>query len=164
MSTHAGSPQSMPLTFMVAVAMLFSGMTLPAQTDTKEKKDSAQSHDKSGKAKEGTGGESRTRKTVRQHFMEGKMVLSQEILRGVVLQEFDKIEKNAVAMGVLTLAEEWGFSNSKEYLRMSDDLARITRQLAKAAHEKNIHAATIAYQRLTLTCSECHEALIAGLK
>jgi hypothetical protein len=62
------------------------------------------------------------------------------------------------------MAEEWGFSNSKEYGRMSEDLRRISKQLVKAAQDKNGEAATLAYQRMTLNCVECHQALRNGLK
>lgn len=103
-------------------------------------------------------------KTMRQRFMEGKLVVSQEILQGVVLSDFKLIEKGAIGMNLLTTAEEWGFSNSKEYGRMSEDLRRISKQLVKAAQDKNGEAATLAYQRLTLNCVECHQALREGLK
>lgn len=102
------------------------------------------------------------KKTARQHFMEGKLVITQEILRGVVLNDFERIQKNASALNVLTLAEEWGFSNSREYTRMSEDLRRISREMASAAKDKNIDGAALAYQRLTLNCVECHQALRKG--
>jgi hypothetical protein len=104
------------------------------------------------------------KRTARQHFMEGKLLISQEILRGVVLRDFKLIEHGGVGMNVLTLAEQWRMNDSPTYVRMSDDLRRISKQLAKAAREKDINAATIAYQRMTLNCIECHEALIDGVK
>ena len=96
--------------------------------------------------------------------MEGKLLISQEILRGVVLRDFKLIEHGGVGMNVLTLAEQWRMNDSPTYVRMSDDLRRISKQLAKAARDKDINAATIAYQRMTLNCIECHEALIDGVK
>jgi len=104
------------------------------------------------------------KKSVRQHFMEGKLVISQEILQGVVLSDFKLIEKGGIGLNLLTLADEWGFSDSKEYARMSEDLRRISKQLVKAARDKNGEAATLAYQRMTLNCVECHQALREGLK
>ncbi len=104
------------------------------------------------------------KKSVRQHFMEGKLIISQEILQGVVLSDFKLVEKGGVGLNLLTLAEEWGFSNSKEYARMSEDLRRISKQLVKAAQDKNGDAAMLAYQRMTLNCVECHNALREGLK
>lgn len=103
-------------------------------------------------------------KTARQHLMDGKLVNSQEVLRGLVLSDFERIEKSATALNVLTLAEEWVFSNSQEYKRLSEDLRRITRQLVKAGKDKNIDAAAMAYQRMTLNCVECHQALREGFK
>ena len=104
------------------------------------------------------------KRTARPHFMEGKLLISQEILRGVVLRDFKLIEHGGVGMNVLTLAEQWRMNDSPTYVRMSDDLRRISKQLAKAARDKDINAATIAYQRMTLNCIECHEALIDGVK
>jgi hypothetical protein len=102
--------------------------------------------------------------TARQHFMQGKLVISQEILQGVVLSDFKLIEKGATGLNLLTLGEEWGFNNTKDYARMSEDLRRISKQLVKAAREKNSEAATLGYQRLTLNCVECHQALRGGFK
>lgn len=104
------------------------------------------------------------KKSLRQQFMDVKLTINQELLRGLVLSDFDRIKKSATAMNVLTLAEQWGFSDSKEYIRMSEDLRRISKQLAKAAEEKDIDAAMLNYQRMTLNCVECHQELRSGFK
>lgn len=132
-----------------SIVMTFSAAVLTAQTDKEAGKPD---------------GESKPKKTTRQHLMDGKMVITQEIFRGVVLGDFERIEKQAVALNVLTLAEEWGFNNSKQYVRMSEDLRRISKQLASAAKKKDANAATLAYQRMTLNCVECHEALKDGFE
>lgn len=103
-------------------------------------------------------------KTVRQEFMMTKLTLSQEVLRALVQNDFQLIEESARRMNVLTLAEEWGFSDSPEYTRMSEELRRISRQLTRAGKDKNIDAATLAYHRLTLNCVECHQAIRRGFK
>lgn len=105
-----------------------------------------------------------SKRTARQNFMDGKMNIAQEILRGVVLRDFDRMKKGAVALNVLTLAEEWSSNNTKEYDRMSEDLRRSCRQLSKAASEKDAFAANLAYQRMTQCCIECHAALLDGFE
>ena len=104
------------------------------------------------------------KKSTQQRFMEGKLVISQEILQGGVLSDFKLIEKGAIGLNLVTLGEQWTLNESKEYTRMSEDLRRISKQLVKAARDKNGEAATLAYQRLTLNCVECHQALREGLK
>ena len=131
--------------------IVFNGLTATAQTDK-------------GKGKDKSETISQPKKTARQLFMDGKLAMSQEILRGVVLNDFELIQKNATALSAITLAEEWGFNNTKQYVRMSEDLRRITKQLAKAGSDKNSDAAALAYQRLTLNCVECHHALRKGFE
>jgi len=132
---------------VVAALMVCGGLSATGQTDQASKAAADE-----------------PKKSVRQHFMEGKLVISQEILQGVVLSDFKLIEKGGIGLNLLTLADEWGFSDSKEYARMSEDLRRISKQLVKAARDKNGEAATLAYQRMTLNCVECHQALREGLK
>lgn len=140
----------LPAFSLSALALVvLSGLTMTAQGD--DGKDKAQDVPT-------------PKKTARQHFMEGKLVITQEILRGVVLSDFARIQKNASALNVLTLAEEWGFSNTREYNRMSEDLRRICKEMAKAGKDKNLDAAALAYQRMTLSCVECHHALREGFK
>lgn len=136
------------LGFSASAVVILSGLTVSAQGGGKDKPEKVPT----------------AKKTARQDFMEGKLVISQEILRGIVLSDFEVIQKNASALNLLTLAEEWGFSNTKQYTRMSEDLRRISKQLAKAGQDKNIDAATLAYQRMTLNCVECHQALRTGLE
>jgi uncharacterized membrane protein len=104
------------------------------------------------------------KKTPRQQFMHSKLVISQEILQGVVLSDYERIKKNATALNILTLAEEWTSNNSTHYVQMSEELRRICKQLANAGRDKDIDAAALAYQRMTLNCVECHQALRDGFK
>ena len=133
---------------MIAGQMLVGGLTVTAETG------------KDAQAKDA--GE--PKKLTRQHFMEAKLVISQEILQGVVLSDFKLVEKGGIGMNLLTLGEQWMFSDTKEYTRMSDDLRRISKQLVKAAQDKNGEAATLAYQKMMFNCVECHQALRDGLK
>ena len=147
MSIRDKKPWLVVLGLSASVVIVFSGLAALAQSDKDKSKN-----------------DSPPKKTTRQHFMEAKLVISQELLRGVVLNDFELIQKNATAMNLLTLGEEWGFNNTKQYVRMSEDLRRISKQLAKAGSDKNIDAATLAYQRLTLNCVECHQALRQGFE
>lgn len=137
------------LGFSASAVVIFSGLTVTAQGDGgKDKPEKVPT----------------AKKTPRQDFMQGKLVITQEILRGVLLSDFEVIQKNASALNVLTLAEEWGFSNTRQYTRLSEDLRRISKQLAKAGQDKNMDAAALAYQRMTLNCVECHQALRTGFE
>jgi hypothetical protein len=133
----------------VSALIIFSGISLTAQAENDPGAPKTTSKPMNGS---------------RLQFMEGKMAITQEILRGVVLRDFKLIEKGATGINVLTLADQWMYKDTKEYVRMSEDLRRISRQLVKAGREKDINAATLAYQRLTLNCVECHQALNIGME
>lgn len=91
-----------------------------------------------------------------QEFMRRKLDLSQSVLEGLVTEDFDKIDKGAVALLVLSKAEEWQVSNDMLYRQHSNEFQRAIKQLEKGAKDKNIDGASLAFVQMTMNCIECH--------
>ena len=51
----------------------------------------------------------------------------------------------------------WNVIQTPEYQQRSDEFRRHARALTKAAQDKNLDGATLAYVQLTLACVECHK-------
>ena len=90
-------------------------------------------------------------------FMHRKLEHSQKVLEGIVVEDFDLIEKNARSLTLLSQAAQWQILPSAEYRQHSEDFRRTTETLAKAAREKNLDGAALAYVQLTLDCVNCHK-------
>ena len=90
-------------------------------------------------------------------FMHRKLEHSQKVLEGIVVEDFDVIEKNARTLNLLSQAAEWQIFPSAEYRRHSEEFRRTAESLAKAAREKNLDGAALAYVQLTLNCVNCHK-------
>lgn len=96
------------------------------------------------------------KKPTLQKFMHAKLELSQDLLHGLVIEDFDRIEKRARAMSILTVAEEWNVSNDPLYKQHSDQFSRTAKQIVAAAEKQNLDAASLGFVQLTMTCIECH--------
>ena len=90
-------------------------------------------------------------------FMHRKLEHSQKVLEGIVVEDFDLIEKNARTLNLLSQAAEWQVFPSAEYRRNSEEFRRTTESLAKSAREKNLDGSALAYVQLTLNCVNCHK-------
>jgi hypothetical protein len=89
--------------------------------------------------------------------MQRKLEHAQKVLEGIVVEDFDLIEKNARALSLLSQAAEWQILPSAEYRRHREEFRRTTESLAKAARDKNVEAAALAYVQLTMNCVNCHK-------
>lgn len=92
-------------------------------------------------------------------FMQQKLDYSKEILEGLATEDFDQINKNAQALGLLSLESNWQTLNTMEYLEQSSDFRRSVKIITDAAKERNIDRAALGYVRLTVQCVECHSYL-----
>jgi len=55
--------------------------------------------------------------------------------------------------------ESWKINETKKYLTYSNDFVHRAENLKKAAKDKNIDGAALAYVDMTLTCVKCHQYL-----
>ncbi len=90
-------------------------------------------------------------------FMELKLDHCQEVLRGIVVEDFDQIAKHAQELSLLSQAASWRVFQTTEYLQHSGEFRRTADALTEAARQKNLDAAALRYVDLTLKCVNCHK-------
>ncbi|MFO0948210.1 MAG: hypothetical protein U1D30_20190 [Planctomycetota bacterium] len=90
-------------------------------------------------------------------FMRQKLDHSQKVLEGITLEDYAAIERNSVALAALSQASTWQVLKTPEYVTYSAEFLQHANALTRAAREKNIDAATLAYVQLTLNCVNCHK-------
>lgn len=90
-------------------------------------------------------------------FMRAKLAHSQKILEGLTTEDYDMIAKNSQEMSLLSQAATWRVLQTPEYLQHSTEFRRSADELTRAAKEKNVDAAALAYVDVTLKCVNCHK-------
>ena len=100
--------------------------------------------------------------------MRDKLELSQQILEGLALEDFDLIFARAVKLSAMSKEADWRVFENPDYDQQSVLFRRQVNALTRAAKEKNLDAATLAYVRITMSCVDCHKLvrgkLVAELK
>ena len=90
-------------------------------------------------------------------FMRLKLGHSQKVLEGLVLEDFGMIDKQAQELSLLSQDANWQVLQTPEYLQLSVEFRRSADALSRAAKEKNLDKATLAYLGMTMKCVGCHE-------
>lgn len=90
-------------------------------------------------------------------IMKRKLAEAQKLLEGLALSDFNKIKSSADELAVLRQKAAWMVRKTREYELHTNDFQRQIEALQKAAKNKNIDAATLAYVDMTLTCVKCHQ-------
>jgi hypothetical protein len=109
----------------------------------------------------------RERRGSRTAFMRQKLEFSKNLLEGLTTENYELIEKNARLLKRLSTAAQWEVPTipvADEYLPQTTEFQRECDETAKAASDKNIDAATVAYLRMTTTCVNCHKYVRAVIK
>jgi hypothetical protein len=94
-----------------------------------------------------------------QQLMKKKLQHSQRVLEGIALNDFGLISRNAEDLMQVSKEAEWRVLKSPEYEVNSNEFRRSAVALIKAAKDKNIDGAALAYMDLTLSCVRCHKHL-----
>ena len=92
-------------------------------------------------------------------LMQRKLEHSQKVLQGIAIGDFDMIAKHADELSQISKAAEWRVVKSPQFELHSNEFRRNSESLVKAAKEKNLDAATLAYVDMTLNCVKCHKYL-----
>lgn len=103
------------------------------------------------------GPSARAADTGTQEIMKEKLGHSQEILKGITTENFDLVLLSAQKLNRLSHATGWFTRQTPEYELFTNELRRHTDSLAKAAKNKNLDAATLAYVQMTMSCVACHK-------
>lgn len=91
--------------------------------------------------------------------MRFKLFYAQGVLEGITMENFDLIATNAHKLVSLSQAADWQVRQTPEYQKFTTDYARHASALGKAAKNRNVDAATVAYFQLTVSCVNCHRYL-----
>ena len=92
--------------------------------------------------------------------MKQKLEYSQNILDGLVTENFDKILQGAKSLNQLG-KQNWIENESSEYRTQNQVFWFTAGSLVISAEDKNIDGATLAYTQMTVSCVNCHK-LIRG--
>jgi hypothetical protein len=92
-------------------------------------------------------------------FMQVKLKLAQEVLRGLAVEDYTVIAKNSRDISLLTQAESWQVLQTPEYNQQSLEFRRAVDKITVAARDEDLDAATLAYVDVTMKCISCHKYL-----
>ena len=90
-------------------------------------------------------------------FMRDKMELTQGILEGLAVENFDLILSRSQRLSAMSQEVGWKVFENPDYEQQSIAFRRNVDALTKAAKNKNLDGATLAYVRATMSCVECHK-------
>jgi cytochrome c556 len=90
-------------------------------------------------------------------FMRDKLELSQKVLEGLAMEDYDLISAKAQKLSAMSREAPWQVFENPDYAQHSITFRRNADSLVRAAREKNLDAATLAYVRMTMSCVDCHK-------
>lgn len=89
--------------------------------------------------------------------MRDKLELTQGILEGLAVENFDLILSRSQRLSAMSQEVGWKVFENPDYEQQSIAFRRNVDALTKAAKNKNLDGATLAYVRATMSCVECHK-------
>ncbi len=90
-------------------------------------------------------------------IMKKKLSHTQKALEGIALNNFETIQSSAEELIALSKQAEWMIIRTPEYELQTGSFRRSAQDLVKAANNKNVDGAALAYVELTLSCVKCHK-------
>ena len=90
-------------------------------------------------------------------FMREKLTNSQLVLEGLMVEDYDLMQKGAKKMIEMSNATEWQVIEGPIFARQSEEFRSAAKQVIKFAKAKNIDGASLSYLHLTMTCISCHK-------
>lgn len=94
-------------------------------------------------------------------FMREKLALSQRVLEGLAVEDYELIIAKGTRLSAMSKEADWRVLENPEYDQQSLAFRRHVDSLVRAAKEKDLDAATLAYVRVTMSCVDCHK-LVRG--
>jgi cytochrome c556 len=89
--------------------------------------------------------------------MAEKLDYAHFLLNGIATENFDLLANNAEKLNQLSQSTVWREGRTPEYEALSADFRRHAVALTKAAKDRNLDAASLAYVQMTLSCVSCHK-------
>jgi cytochrome c556 len=89
--------------------------------------------------------------------MRQKVAYSQQVLVGIVLEDYGLIANNAEKLVELSNKTNWYSRQVPEYELFLTEFRRNAQELMKAGQQKDLDVASRAYGQMTLSCVSCHK-------
>lgn len=99
------------------------------------------------------------RERLAKEFMRDKLALSQQILEGLALEDYDLMIAKGTKLSAMTKDANWRLFENPDYDEQSATFRKQVDALVGAAKKKNLDAAMLAYVRLTISCVDCHKSV-----
>ena len=90
-------------------------------------------------------------------FMREKLEHSQKVLEGITLEDYQLILVHSQKLSAMSQNAGWKMFQDPEYVEHSAFFRRYADTLTRAAKERNLDQATVAYLGMTMNCVECHK-------
>jgi hypothetical protein len=90
-------------------------------------------------------------------FMRAKLGHSQHVLEGLAMADFDLIARGAQELSLASQASSWQVLQTADYARQSGEFRRSCDRLHRAAKEKNLDGAALAWMEVMMQCVQCHK-------
>jgi len=88
--------------------------------------------------------------------MRDKLELSRHVLAAVMTSNLAVLERDSVALARVTERPGWMVLATPEYVRYSGAFVAAAQELAQAAKDHDLDAASIRYASMTMACYQCH--------
>jgi hypothetical protein len=98
-----------------------------------------------------SGQTSATRKVMRD-----KLDLSHHVLAAVMTSDLAALERDSAALARVTERPGWMVLTTPEYVRYSGAFVAAAQELAQAAKDHDLDAASVRYASMTMACYQCH--------
>lgn len=96
--------------------------------------------------------------TSNQMLMRDKLVSMNQVLEGLTLGKFAKVESGAKTLRHISRATTWHIvDQTPQYKRLSKNFQEQAADLERHAKEENVEAAMLDLVRMNITCAHCHE-------
>lgn len=105
-----------------------------------------------------TVGQSQDRRSrATKEFMRDKLELSQKLLEGLANEDYDLLIAKATRLSAMSQEAGWQVFENPEYAEHSLTFRKNVDALIRAAKNKNLDGATLAFVRVTMNCVDCHK-------
>ncbi|QDV33093.1 hypothetical protein [Tautonia plasticadhaerens] len=89
-------------------------------------------------------------------FMQAKLDHAKDVLEGLTTGDFTRVVRGAQALRELTEDELWRVNPNINYVRYTEEFARLADALEAEGQSQDIDGATLNFVNLTINCVNCH--------
>ena len=93
------------------------------------------------------------------YWMRRKLELSQRVLEGLALGDFEQIAAAARTLDKLNTVESFVRGRNEAYRTQLEIFRAANLSLIRHADRQNLEGATLAFHQMTLSCVHCHQQL-----